>query len=388
MSWLLKVVEGPAKGAEIALLADSHLRVGSSADCDIVIGDASLAPLAFELEVSEDAVMLISPDGTQTPMKPLEIRDFGTTAVAVGSGEEPWGELVRPAPVVEEPPAPDAAASEGAPKAESAATPDEKKKPCRRSPLVRIVETVVLVLLLLLLAALVWFLWLRTGEGGDVPAEPVRTVAPAVTLKDIAVQHGLSFGTEDGVPVLSGNLRRRTERLAIRALALAADSRCRFRLTDDETLLKASGELLFAYTDGALWASAASNGVVSIAGHAPDAAALKRALRALDADVKGVERVDATGVKVGGPTPVGRESAKLAFRSERIPEAKSAEPERKAPRRNYPIAGILTAPYPCVVMRDGHRVMEGALIGNALLLRIESDRLVLKDGGNEFEWKP
>ena len=37
------------RGAEVALLADTRLKVGSSADCDIVINDASLAPFAFEL---------------------------------------------------------------------------------------------------------------------------------------------------------------------------------------------------------------------------------------------------------------------------------------------------------------------------------------------------
>ena len=56
--------------------------------------------------------------------------------------------------------------------------------------------------------------------------------------------------------------------------------------------------------------------------------------------------------------------------------------------RDYPIAGILTAPYPCVVMRDGQRVMEGALIGTAVLVKIEADRLRMRDGGTEFEWKP
>ena len=107
------------RGAEVALLADTRLKVGSSADCDIVINDASLAPFAFELEVSESAVTLITPDGTQTQMKPLEIRDFGTTAVAVGPADEPWGELVRPAPEAEEPSAPENAAEE-APQAAAA----------------------------------------------------------------------------------------------------------------------------------------------------------------------------------------------------------------------------------------------------------------------------
>lgn len=379
MSWLLKIVEGSMRGAEVALLADTRLKVGSSPDCDIVISDASLAPFAFELDVSESAVTLITPDGTQTQMKPLEIRDFGTTAVAVGPADEPWGELVRPALEAEEPPAPESVAEEPP---QIAATDAEKQEKKSHGCLVVLIAVC---LLCLLLAALAWFFCPQLKGNRASIAE---TTVTTVSLKDIAAQYHLTLGEDDGVIVLAGNLRRRTERLAIRALALAADPRCRILLTDDETMLKASSELLFAYTDGTLQATAASNCVVTLAGYAPDPAALKRALRALDADVKGIERVDTRGVTVGGQAPVRTESTPVAFRGERIQEARPKAGAPKAPQRNYPIAGILTAPYPCVVMRDGQRVMEGALIGTAELVKIEADRLVMKDGGSEFEWKP
>lgn len=389
------------RGAEVALLADTRLKVGSSADCDIVINDASLAPFAFELEVSESAVTLITPDGTQTQMKPLEIRDFGTTAVAVGPADEPWGELVRPAPEAEEQkPEPAAEPAEPSPAADAG----KKRRSCGC-----LLILVVMCLLFLLLAALAWFFWPQAEERwpqlADVKAQVVEfwkektdrgqpvaetSAATKVSLKDLAAQHHLTLGEEDGVAVLDGNLRRRTERLAIRALALAADPSCRLRLTDDETMLRASGELLFAYTDGTLKAVAASNGVVTIVGHAPDAAALERALRTLDAEVKGIVRVEASGVQVGGSAIIRQEEPeKVPFVAEPTKSsAPLAVPQVKKPVRNYPIAGILTAPYPCVVMRDGHRVMEGALIGTAVLVKIEADRLVMKDGDSEFEWKP
>ena len=369
------------KGAEVALLVDTRLKVGSSPDCDIVISDASLAPFAFELEVSESAVTLITPDGTQTQMKPLEIRDFGTTAVAIGPADEPWGELVRPAPAVEETPAPEVpVAEEKIPQKQDAAADTKKTEEKSQGRL----AALVLLLSGLVLAVLIWIFWPRFGarSAGETPTAQVTTLA------ELARQYGLRIEKDGDVVVLAGNLGRRTERLAIRALALAADPNCRIRLTDDETLKKASNELLFAYTDGALWTTAATNGVVWIAGHVPEAAALERALRTLDADVKGIARVDATGVSVGGLAPVRQEPAKVAFCGERIPETRSAERVQKAPQRNYPIAGILTAPYPCVVMRDGHRVMEGAQVGTAELVKIESDRLVMKDGGTEFEWRP
>ena len=394
MSWLLKIAEGPMKGAEVALLADTRLKVGSSADCDIVINDASFAPFAFELEVSESTVTLITPDGTQTQMKPFEIRDFGTTAVAIGPADEPWRELVRPAPTEAEPP-PERPAPEEVPPAvtEEAEKPERKSRGC-------LVSLVILSLLLLLLFALAWLfrpqladararMFGPAGETSGRAAGGDTSAVRVATLRELAEQHGLRLEKDGEADVLVGNLKRRTERLAIRALALATNPGCRLRLTDDETLLKASNELLFAYTDGALRATAASNGVVSIAGYASEAAALERALKALDADVRGIERVDALGVTVGGQSPVRREPEKVAFCGEPIREEQPVSAKApKVSRRNYPIAGILTAPYPCVVLRDGHRVMEGAEIGTAQLVEIKSDRLVLKDGGTTFEWKP
>ena len=389
------------RGAEVALVADTRLKVGSSAECDIVICDASLAPTAFELEVSESAVTLITPDGTQTQMKPLEIRDFGTTAVAVGPADEPWGELVRPAPSVEAAPAPANVAEEPSQTAAADAEQPEKKKSSHGC-----LVAILFLAFVLLLAVLAWVFWPRLEERWpQLAGSKARVIefwkekterapvcetptAPNVTLGELASQYGLRLEKDGEADVLVGNLRRRTERLAIRALALAADPRCRIRLTDDETMLKASNELLFAYTDGALRATAASNCVVTLAGYAPDPAALERALRTLDADVKGIERVDALGVKVGGQAPVQRRPDKVAFCGQPVPETKPTAEAPKVPRRDYPIAGILTAPYPCVVLRDGHRVMEGAVIGTAELVRIESDRLVMKDGGTEFEWRP
>lgn len=101
-------------------------------------------------------------------------------------------------------------------------------------------------------------------------------------------------------------------------------------------------------------------------------------------------RVEASGVQVGGSAIIRQEEPeKVPFVAEPTKSsAPLAVPQVKKPVRNYPIAGILTAPYPCVVMRDGHRVMEGALIGTAVLVKIEADRLVMKDGDSEFEWKP
>lgn len=387
MSWLLKVVEGPVKGAEVALPVGSRVRVGSSSACDIVLSDVSLAAEAFQLDVSEAAVTLIAPDGAQTVLKPFEIHDFGTTAIAVGPADTTWEELVRPAPEPAEEKSPETApVPEPGPAADPVQTASDGEQ--EKSWFLNrwLWGAAALVLILILIAFVWWILCLRDGAQ---PVDGMPTERTA-TLEELAGQYGLRLEKDGDAAVLAGNLRRRTERLAIHALALAADSSCRIRLTDDETMQKASDELLFAYTDGTLKAVAASNGLVTIVGHAPDAAALGRALRTLDADVKGIVRVDASGVTVGGIEPPPQvEPVRVAFRGETTPAAKPAARQApRTPRRDYPIAGILTKPYPCVVMRDGQRVLEGALIGSAVLVKIESDRLVLKDGGTEFDWRP
>ena len=409
MNFLLKIVEGPMKGAEIALVAGTRVKVGTDDSCDIVLADASLAATAFELDVAENSVTMITPAGEQRPLKSFEVCDFGTTAVAIGPADEPWSELVRPAKQVEpdEKPADETAESSEPASAESDAaeplpageTPPEEGKKKKGGCLGCIVQIVILLVVLPVAAWLVWRCWPPAreyvdrllGHDKDPGQKAVEQYQESekVSLSDIAAQHGLELAEEGGKPLLKGNMKRRTERLAIRALATAADPACKFDLTDDETLLVNSQELLFAYTEGAIKAVAASNRVVSLVGFAPSPSALERAIRALDADVKGIEKLDTSHVSVGGTAPAA--VAESSFVKESDPDNKDAKKVAKATssgRTDFPIAGILTLPYPCVVMRNGHRVMEGAQIGSATLVKIEADKLTLSESGKTFEWRP
>jgi len=413
MNFLLKITDGPMKGAEIALVPGTRLSVGSSDECDIVLADASLGAKAFELDVAEGSVTMITPDGAQRQLEPFEVCDFGTSAVAIGPADGPWGELKRAAqlqapaaaapaeeaqaaqPAEEEkkvPPAEEPARQEG----EGGKEEEKKKGGCLGCILS-------LALLALILAAAAWLLWqycpparefaqkivASAEKAAGRPAPDMTHVEKAPSLSEIAREHGLELSGTNGVSVLKGNLRRRTERLAIRALANAAEPGCRFEVTDDETMLANSKELLFAYTEGAIDALAASNRTVVLRGYAPSPAALERALRALDMDVKGIEKVDTSRVSVGGTAPA--EVAESAFVKEEGPVSglvkKPAKPVQPG-RSNIPIAGILTVPYPCVVMQNGHRIMEGAQVGAATLVKIEAERLVLSEGDRTFEWRP
>lgn len=435
MGFLLKIVEGPMKGAEIALVEGLRVSVGSGDDCDIVLADGSLPAHAFELDVTATSVTLVRGDETQA-LTPFEVVDVGTTAFAVGPAEGGWPEnlarVARARPVADatgaKPGEPAADATSAKPGAatektadrvtgakpssgEGGARPDEAgaspASPARRRG--RGFGCLAVVVLLLLLAGLLLFFWprvraacpaaetarvsvvehsLRAWEGAKglcraayarcAKSAPVAA-APGPSLAEIAAQYALTLTERDGAPLLTGNVHRRTERLAIRSLALADSPNVRFDLTDDESLKAAADELLFVVTEGALKAVAASNRVVTLTGRIPTSAALEKAVRALNADVKGIARLVTDGVSVGGPLPTATADEPATAPKRRV--AKPSAPD-------YPIAGILTAPYPCVVLRNGTRLTEGASLGTAVLVTIAADKLTLKDGGSVIEWKP
>ena len=426
MSFLLKIVEGPTKGAEIALVEGLRVSVGSGDDCDIVLADGSLPAHAFELDVTATTVTLVKGDETQA-LTPYEIVDVGTTAFAVGPAEGEWPENLARAKGLAAGATgakPDAAgANSGAAGARlgvkgsasvasaAGASPAEAEASGNASERRRrgcLFAALLFLSSLVILAGLLLFFWPRvraacpaaeTARGAVVEqsrrawgwakglcrgirarcakSAPVAA-APGPSLAEIAAQYALTLTERDGAPLLAGNLRRRTERLAIRSLALADDPNVRFDLTDDETLKAAANELLFVVTEGALKAVAASNRVVTLVGRIPTAAALTEAVRALNSDVKGIERLETRGVAVGGTAPTAADEAPA------LPKRRTAKPSSP----DYPIAGILTAPYPCVVLRNGTRLTEGASLGTAVLVTIAADKLTLKDGGTTFEWRP
>ena len=384
MNWLLKIVEGPLKGAEVALVDGRRVSLGSDDACDIVVGDAALAAQACELDVSGTGVTVLTPDGAATALKPFEVRTFGTTAFAVGPVDQPWGDLVYPPP--EAPDAPVPAPSKPSAEPEAAEAPLlllvgalALLHCCRASIEARWPQVARFRAEVESAVQGPWGRWFGMARAPSAPA------AKGPTLPELAAQHGLALVETNGVRQLAGNVRRRTERLAIRALALADDPSVQFNLTDDETLRASADELLFVVTEGALKATAASNRVVTLAGYAPSAAKLERALRALAADVPGIERVETKAVQVGGPAPAGTVAAEVAPDAPKGGRPRAGQ-ERK--RTVEPIAGILMHPYPCVVLRTGLRLAEGAQIGTATIVRIEADRLILRDGKTEFAWRP
>ena len=408
MSFILKIVEGPNRGAEIALVEGVAVTLGKGDECDIVLADSTLPEEPLSIEANGDAV---SVNGEQ--LEQFAVKTLGATSFAVGPADAPWGELKWPAkgeisrkdaePQGKETQAEETHGEEdlrdsATPREEKADAPEpEKKKHGRLGCLV------VLVLLVLLLGVLAWLFRATVRPyaekvlayareslhvGGGTGGAGMGAALP-MTLSEVASSYGLELEENDGQAKLSGNLKTRAERLRATAEAYEARPGVDLDLSDDESFRASADDALFTITEGAIKAVAATNRVLSIAGTSPSPFALKRILESLSADLPKLRDIDATGVAYGmvpgnekseegdgddGETPIG------VFHARRR-TSKAKEP-------SLPVCGILTAPYPCLVMRDGSRVLEGAALGGNVIVKIEADAVTVTNATGRFTWKP
>ena len=413
MSFLLKIVEGPNKGAEIALVSGVAVTLGKGDDCDIVLADPTLPSTAVRIEASDGGVTL-----DDEPLEPFAVMTVGATSFAVGPADAPWGELKWPEKAAEveaesekghetpddkrekedAAPAPGPAADEGTP------SPEGKKK--RRGGCCGCL--VVLVLLMFVLAGLAWFYQAPIKEYCDSKGYDLRVVgnvvklvcssdksekptqAEKVTLADIAARYGLSVEEGDGTSRIAGNLKTRAERLRATAEAYEAKPGVELDLSDDESFRAAADDALFTLTEGALKVVSATNRVLSICGVSRSPASLGRTLRALNADLPKLRNVDARGVRFGFvPKQAVSEVSDAGQEEFTDMEAPFSRPKtKKSTAPSLPVCGILTKPYPCLVMRDGSRVLEGASLGGSVILKIEADEVTVTNSTGRFTWKP
>ena len=408
MSFILKIVEGPNRGAEIALVEGVAVTLGKGDECDIVLADSTLPEEPLSIEATGDAVTV---NGEQ--LEQFAVKTLGATSFAVGPADAPWGELKWPAkgeisrkdaePQGKETQAEEAHGEEdlrdsATPREEKADAPEpEKKKHGCLGCLV------VLVLLVLLLGVLAWLFRATVRPyaekvlayareslhvGGGTGGAGMGAALP-MTLSEVASSYGLELEENDGQAKLSGNLKTRADRLRATAEAYEARPGVDLDLSDDESFRAAADDALFTITEGAMKVVAATNRVLSIAGTSPSPFALKRILESLSADLPKLRDIDATGVAYGmvpgnekseegdgddGETPIG------VFHARRR-TSKAKEP-------SLPVCGILTAPYPCLVMRDGSRVLEGAALGGNVIVKIEADAVTVTNATGRFTWKP
>ena len=402
MNFLLKIVEGPNKGAEIALVEGVAVTLGKGEDCDIVLADPTMPDAPLSVEASADGVAV-----SGVPLESFSVKTFGATSFAVGPADAPWGELKWPKPEDREeerengeestePPPP--------PTTEPPSPPATEPSSRRRGGCFGCLF--VLLGLLLVLIALVWLFWdalkpraeslwekMYAGRSGtdDTPTvQSSGSVTRSSSLRDIAAKYALSLVESDGRARISGNLKTRRDRLAATAEAYGAQPGVELDLSDDETLRTSAEDALFTLTEGALKVVAATNRVVSIAGSSRSPLLLKKTLEALNADLPKLRNVDTSGVVISplmartdGDGAGDGEQADGIF-STRTPRRTSKKPASPT----LPVCGILTTPYPCLVMRDGRRIMEGATIADSVIVEIGADSVTLTNSTGRFTWKP
>ena len=403
MNYLLKIVEGPNKGAEVALVEGVAVTLGKGDDCDIVLVDSTMPDTPLNVEATAGGVMV---DGK--PVEQFEVMTSGATSFAVGPAGVPWGALKWPKAETEEPKEkpetaekPEATEETGASEkpAEPAEAPSRRHGGCCGC-------LVALFLVLAAIAILCWFFRDRIREsdrfeqfakiGKGWYSRFARESRDAKvsgekheSLSDIVGKYGLKLVASNGVSTVVGNLRTRRDRLAATAEAYQAKPWVELDLTDDESFRAAADDALFTYTEGALNVAAATNRFLRIAGTSPSPLSLKRTLEALNADLPRLRGVDVSGVVMGVVArPVEADDDSVIAGDEGFSVRRAAARKARKGAPVLPVCGILTTPYRCLVMRDGRRILEGGAIGDATILSIAADEVTVTNSAGRFTWKP
>ncbi|MBP5320709.1 MAG: hypothetical protein J6334_06950 [Kiritimatiellae bacterium] len=393
MSFLLKIVQGPNAGAEIALVDGLTVTFGKADSCDIVLADPTLPDQPFQLAATAGGVTL---DGE--PLEPLHVRKAGSTAFAVGPAESVWGELVWPEPPrPERAEAPEPAAPTARP--ETSENPENPERPAAGRRHGCFGCLVALVILLFLLAALAWFfrkplapyyhekvephvaaLW---GKSEELAKDKTGEAPLPATIEQVADRYALTLTNRDNQVVLSGNLATRAERLTATAACYAVDPSVELDLTDNESMRTMGEDTLAMMGEERVRVTTATNRVLALAGKIGTETTLKKILESLAVEIPRLENVDCGEIIL---TPEAIKPSEVP-----APEAPAApvrtirEKKREA---GLPVCGILTVPYPCLVLKNGTRLLEGAQIGDSTILKIEPDAVTLTNETGRFTWKP
>ena len=311
MSFLLKIVEGPNRGAEIALVEGVAVTLGKDDACDIVLADPTLPDEPLSLEASASGVA-----AGGEPLAPFAVKTLGSTSFAVGPADAPWGPLEWPAKETEgrevETPQAEGQATDGAEKPAIPAVPERPETPAKPARTKRR-GLGCLVLAAVLLAALLALAWSFRGSiarfagnsGGTGAAGDAGAAGPGpATLEDLAGRLGLAL--EDGK--IRGNFATRRERLAATAELYAAQPGVELDLSDDESFRTACEDALFTLTEGSLKVASATNRILALSGTSPSPDALARTLASLRSDLPKLRDVDASGVAFPALAPAATRS--------------------------------------------------------------------------------
>ena len=417
MNFLLKIVEGPNKGAEIALVEGVAITLGKTDDCDVILADPTLPDEPLEISATADAVLVGG-----VPLEPFSVRTAGSTGIAVGPADAPWGPLVWPKPEEEA----ESPKSEVESPSDSSTAPDGNREQSkavegegngstvqrsngqtvggvrrRRGCLGCLLAAIVFLLILLLLGwvfraalrpraqALRDRISLRWHSNGDGVVSAVDTDAPAspgFAIEKLAHRYGLILEEDNGRAKLTGNFATRAERLKATAEVYATRPGIDLDFSDDESFRTAAEDSLFTLTEGAMKVSVATNRYLHLVGISESPATLQKTLEQLNSDLPKLRGFDVASVKLVSPAAPTMQRPNDATMQRRN-DATIKRPARPA-QPSLPVCGILTTPYPCLVMRDGRRILEGGMVGDATILSIAADSVTVTNSAGRFTWKP
>ena len=258
MNFLLKIVEGPNRGAEIALVEGVSVTLGKTDSCDIVLADATLPDAPLAIEASATGVTV---DGV--PLEPFHVVLCGSTALAVGPADAAWSPLVWPKPDKEES-APSRVEEQEKPATPVTSTPppppSEPKKKKRSWLRLLIILLIILCTLFVGFAIFAALRGARRAQEYEVAAEAARA-AHDQALANLADRYHLTLDNSFSRPSLSGNFATRAERLAATAELYSSLPGVALDLTDDESLRAAVADSLFTVGQSAANGKPAPNHV-------------------------------------------------------------------------------------------------------------------------------
>lgn len=419
MSFLLKIIEGPNKGAEIALPEGVAVTLGKGDDCDIVLADSTLPGEPISVEANGTGVSV----GGE-PVEPFHVKTAGATAFAIGPADAPWGELKWPeresgngeresgngereSGTVGDSSSSIASrlTSEEKPNPEVPAATEKKK---RRGCLGCLLW---LALLLVALGLLCWIFrekakpyaerawpkveklggvavrWCGRGESTQPSASAKATADKPnrLTIPALAARYGLALTNHAGRVALTGDFATRAERLSATAEAYAIQPGVELDFCDDESLRTAAEDTFALVGERQLHVADVTNRVLVVSGTAAD---LRRTLEALAADLPKLRNVDVSKVRCLEVSKFGSPNGGLEVSKFGSVEVDKTSKRPSIQTSKLPICGILTNPYPCLVLKNGMRVMEGAPLGDSVVLKIEADSVTLTNSTGRFTWKP
>lgn len=393
MKFLLKIVQGPNAGAEVALVEGMNLTFGCGDDCDIILSDASVGEKAFELEVTSERVVALMPGGKTVKLEPYHVAQVGASALVVGPQEGVWKTLVWPKTEVE-------TAKEDEEKVETDDKEPESAKKCFPFGCAFVIFAFIA------LSALGFFAWKKypaeTKEYSlkawrwvknvwGAASEKFKSDEKAVvsesseTLDDIAKECGFTVVRTGEDVSVKGDFKTRVKRLEATARACAAHPGVKVDFSDAESLVSAVNEFLFLVTENRLKLEKLEGRKAFLSGRVSSRAHLEKILRSMSEDIPKILEADCSSVSFD-PAVCALDSMDGANGEKSVSKRKNAAKTTPAPK--MPIAGILTVPYPCLVLNDGTRAMEGARFGEFTIEKIKPDSITVRGADGTFEWRP